>query len=204
MLDKVVTPAGVSTKVELQVGRLILAQQAVSKAIAAREDLEKENTTSDLDQMLDPKSLRDLAKNFWSRYHMLYDPEDDISDRLISRLSKEMTNKNLELKDVFTIKSLAAQQKITKAKTQLAPNLVFEETDDQYKGARNPMTYIHHLALYMRALAKAGCFPIPTAVDPETFATQDAVAVPLDVTSRYVARATKSAELVTYNERLEW
>ena len=129
ILEDIIKPAGVTETPLEQKGKLVLAIEAIQRGMEALAKKEMKNEDEDLDVLLDSKELKNIKANFHLRYKMVFDPENDVPETLVSRFCKELKMRTLEVKDVWTIKPLAGFQKLTKNKHELVPGLTFSATN---------------------------------------------------------------------------
>ena len=139
---------------------------------------------------------------------MTYAPEDEPSEKLVSRLFRELEKRDLSVKDLWTIQSLAARQRAGKQRTEVMPGLSWHDDDPDYRGFKSAASFLNQLVVYMLGLAKAGCEFRPTWDQKvaETLLTnsKDVVQVPLDIVLRYSTRARRAAETIVSMHRLQW
>ena len=102
----------------------------------------------DEDAILPADKLDALKALFWERYHVNPLPDEWPSDRLLSRLSKNMGKHTLEIQDIWAIKSLLWQKTNPSKKRRLGDNLFMaEEAGEQSRsGSSDGPTYLFNLS----------------------------------------------------------
>ena len=94
---------------QLQISRLRGAWTAVRNQ-AARQDGDRSRIElAGLEEMLTPDELNNVKTRFWKRHKLHNPPETMPADSLISRCSKELTKRMLDVVPVSTVKTLMHQ-----------------------------------------------------------------------------------------------
>ena len=150
----------------------------------------------DEDAILPADKLDSLKALFWDRYHVNPLPDEWPSDRLLSRISKNLEKHTLDIQDVWAIKSLLWQKTNPVKKRKLGENLYLAEDVDEHNraSASDGPTYLFNLKTYFMALAIAGASPLPVVpADAERLGSDSTlyVVVPWDLLQRYLRRAEK-------------
>ena len=205
--DLFVKSAGLGDMASLHLSRLVIAHEKVTAAITNVEviDLEK-SKEDDLDRLLPEPDLKTLKEKFHARYKLQYFPEDDPSEKVISRLAREFTKRDLSAKDLWAVQSLAARQKAPKSRREVLPGLSWNDEDVEFTGYRSASAFLQQLSIYMLGMAKAGVHTVSVPTTPELYTTQAwrVIFVPLDTCTRYVSRARRASDLVASFHRLSW
>ena len=166
----------------------------------------EKKSASDLDTMIPEATLKTLREKFHARYHSTYAPQDDPTEKLISRLSREIDKRDLSPKDLWTVQSIAAKQRAAKRRRELAPGLSWDDEQEDFEGYRGATTFLSQLAIYLLGLAKAGVVSTDKPTSPElpTTPSTEVVLVPLDTVTRYLSRARRESDKVVSAHRLNW
>jgi hypothetical protein len=192
----------------VQSARLRRAWHAVTEAIDVQAAKAKPATEDDLDKLLDSTELNSLETQFWKRYHIRIPPELAPADSLVSRVAREMTRRQLQVKDVWSVKTLHHQVMRASKKRKLAGGLYLQDDeDDPVVMGHSSEAYLDCLFTYLVALAKAGVTAVPTA--PASVASPPAqaaatVQAPLDVLLKYYFRCKLAAARQPEGARLAW
>ena len=113
-----------------QTARLRLAWTAVrdttEKAVVVRK---QEGEPDDLDKLLPIRELDDMNDLFWAKHRLTFEPDDEPSDSLVSRVAREIAKRLLTSRDVWATKSLTFQQRQEKKKTRIAEGLELVHSD---------------------------------------------------------------------------
>ena len=78
------------------------------------KDREKQNALDDDDDLDKPMSKPDLdrlAELAWNRYHLVWPPEVEPSDALVSRLTRELKRRTLSAYDMLKVRAIIGQSK---------------------------------------------------------------------------------------------
>ncbi|CAE7815841.1 unnamed protein product [Symbiodinium sp. CCMP2592] len=162
---------------------------------------------SDLDDLLDDSSLRDMKQQFWRRYKTRFPPELYPSDATLSRVTRELNKRMLCVFSVWKVKSLQFQLVSTSKKRKLGDNLY---TEDQEQDEAVPRVYLDRLQILLTAYALAGVQAVagsPPANGENTVGadTTQFVHAPLDVLMEYFHRAKRSvSQHKDTEERAVW
>ena len=81
---------------------------------------------------------------------MTFDPDEDVPEGAVSSLSKEITKRNLHLRDICKVKSLSVFQKISAAPpAELLPGLTLSNSPDtEFRGIKSAGNYVLQLRLH--------------------------------------------------------
>ena len=181
----------------IQLARLRHAWAACVQFEKSREQQQSLPQTESDDTLLPQSDLQALKLSFFQRYHLKYPPELTPSDRLISKLARQLRRRSLEVQDLSKVHSLAYQRTHPAKKQRLATSSSVEVLL-QDPGELDAMpvdtaeTYLEQLSLYVTALAIAGSQPATGAPSaPETVDVDSwrYVVVPMDVVLKYLWRA---------------
>ena len=165
---------------------------------------------NDLDKELPEKELGDLKAAFHARYKVKYGIQIEPGDQLVSRLSRELTRRQLQVHAVFKVRSLVHQLKAPRKRQKIGEGLelVCDERDDSaIEPQRDLATYLALHQTLMLAFAKAGVGMIdPAPTEPETVDRDptDYVIVPLDVVMSYHHRVVRCAGALPPHMALDW
>ena len=87
---------------------------------------------ADLDSMLAASQLRGLKETFWVRCKLRFPAELQLSDAVVSRISRELSKPILCIFDIWRMRSLQFQLRASQKKRWLADGLyIYEpETDE--------------------------------------------------------------------------
>jgi hypothetical protein len=188
-----------------QVAKVRRAWAACKAYVSSREASRSKAATEDLDEVLAGKDLADLKNAFFRRYRMTYPPDLLPSDRLVSRLYREIQKRCLTMKDVLTVFTLFQQKTQSPKRQRVADGLyVGVDSEDVARRQKTYSDYLDALYIYCLALAMAGCSatdPAPAAPEVLGVDTCDYVAVPLDVVMRYWFRCKRTAMSVVEPQR---
>ena len=184
----IIDPLDLKEMAPINEARLRMAHEDLSAGVKAMNTLDL-SETNDLDVMICPSDLNSLKNTFYARHKITYEPQVDAPDKLVSRIYKEINKRELTVRDLWSIQSLAARQRNIKKKSEIVPGLTWDEEDDEYQGTKNGATYLAQMEVYLLGLAKAGCTPIEGVEKKEEFGTNpaDFVVVPLCTTMRYLS-----------------
>ena len=188
-----------------QVAKVRRAWAACKAYVSSREASRSRAATDDLDEVLAGKELVDIKNAFFRRYRMTYPPDLLPSDRLVSRLYREIQKRCLTMKDVLTVFTLFQQKTQSPKRQRVAEGLyVGVDTEEAARRQKTCSDYLDALYIYCLALAMAGCSPIepaPTAAEVLGVDACDYVEVPLDVVMRYWFRRKRTIMTVVEPQR---
>ena len=196
---------------ELQTARLRMAWCGVREAMSSSETRKKRGAEADdLDDMLPQPDLDNLKDAFWLRYKESYEPEEEPSDTLVSRLFRELLRRLLTTRDVWATRSLAHQLRRERKRSKLTDHHDIIETEKEVDvdPGRSLANFLLLHPVLMLAYARAGALKRDGAPErePRGSDTTRFVQVPKDVVMRYhrrlVARAKRLSELGV--PALEW
>ena len=84
-----------------QTARLRLAWTAVKDATEKAVVVSKrEGEPDDLDKLLPIRELDDMSDMFWAKHRLTFEPDDEPSDSLVSRVAREIAKRLLTSRDV--------------------------------------------------------------------------------------------------------
>ena len=152
-----------------------MAWAAIGAAEKAKETTAAEGITLDEEELLPQSSLATIRETFWKRYHWLPPPEQQPSDKLLSKLTRALQKRSLEVMNVFSVKTLFNQRSNPSTKrVKVAHNLWIGSTgDDEVQPVENWSTYLDQLLVYLIGLAMAGAYALqPPPTTPESLATE--------------------------------
>eukprot|EP00435_Cladocopium_sp_Y103_P033844 s1798_g8.t1 len=191
-----VTPLGLENE-RLQGAKLKRAWNAVVTAEKARETSQVEGVALEEDECLPASSLTNMKELFWKRYHWLPPPEQQPSDKLLSKVKRSLEKRNVEVLNMFQVKSLTTQRQGVVKRRKVAPKIwVGEDPADAESPSEDVWTYLDNLFIYLVALAMAGAQPInpqPAAAESPSSNSCDYVEFPLDLAWKSV-QASSAAD----------
>lgn len=195
------------TNSRLDAARLKMAWAAIGAAEKAKETTAAEGITLDEEELLPQSSLATIRETFWKRYHWLPPPEQQPSDKLLSKLTRALQKRSLEVMNVFSVKTLFNQRSNPSTKrVKVAHNLWIGSTgDDEVQPVENWSTYLDQLLVYLIGLAMAGAYALqPPPTTPESLATESFsyVEFPWDLAWKYHFRAGQSVRRYPESVRL--
>ena len=181
-----------------QVAKVRRAWAACVAYVKSRETARTRSAADDLDDVLPAPELLDIKNAFFRRYRMTYPPEMLPSDRLVSRLVREVQKRSLSMKDILTVFTLFQQKTSAPKRQKVGDNLYTGlDLEENTRRARTWSDYLDALHIYCVALAMAGCAPMePAPSAPETLgeSSTDYVQVPLDLVMRYWFRCKRTVQ----------
>ena len=134
-----------------------------------------EERTLDEEHLLPAKDLATIKENFYTRYKMLLPPALQPSDRLLSKLQKALVKRNVEVIDVWSVRSLHTQRTNPAKRRRLGNTDIWVGPGPEEEGEdveRNWLRYLDQLNLLLTGLAMVGTTAmesLPTA--PEILGT---------------------------------
>jgi hypothetical protein len=164
---------------------------------------------TDLDELLHQDDLDDLQGMFWNRHKMMFPPEINPGDMLVSRLHREVTKRLLSVREVERVKSQQQQRMSSRKKQRVCEGLelLTGQADDEWDAIGDVQDYLLKLWTLMVAYAMAGCKPLAGAPQPNKEMkdkTYEAVNCPLDIVMKYHTRATLRVRGLPARQALEW
>ena len=141
--------------------------------------------------LLPKQELEQLKEAFFRRYHLRPKPRQYPSDRLLSKLSRQLTRSQFEVMDLWTVRSLTFQRTHSQKRRRLTGNLYHQEDDEDEITAKSWLSYMAKMDTYFLALAIVGCRPVePAPSAPESLGADSVnyVQVPYDVLMSYASR----------------
>ena len=164
---------------------------------------------TDLDELLHQDDLDDLVQVFWNRYKMVFPPEINPGDVLVSRLHREITKRILSVREVERVKSQQQQRMSSRKKQKVCEGieLLTGQADDEWDAIGDVQGYLLKLWTLMVAYAVAGCKPLthaPAAGKEAKDKTYEAVQCPLDIVMKYHTRAALRVRELPPHKALEW
>ena len=195
------------TNERLMGARLKMAWTAVVAGEKAKETASIEGVVLDEEELLPATSLANIKGAFFKRYHWMPPPEQQPSDKLLSKLSRALQKKSLEVMSVHNVKTLFNQRSSTSKRMKVAQNLWVGSVGDEDVAApvEDWNAYSEHLLVYLIGLAMVGATPVsPSPATPESLATDttDYVQFPCNLAWRYHARAVQCAKRYPETNRL--
>ncbi|CAJ1382622.1 unnamed protein product [Effrenium voratum] len=152
----------------------------------------------DADELLPAVQLADMKAAFLKRYKVSFVPEQQPSERLLSKLRRALARRSLEVTSLWTVRSMFNQRMAVAKKRKITSNLwVQEGPDEDQSGSdiidKTCQVWLDMLWIYALALSMAGTTPIePQPSEAETTVGSDPalyVQVPWDVVLKYHWRA---------------
>ena len=141
--------------------------------------------------LLPKQELEQLKEAFFRRYHLRPEPRQYPSDRLLSKLSRQLTRSQFEVMDLWTVRSLTFQRTHSQKRRRLTGNLYLQEDDEDEITAKSWLSYMAKMDTYFLALAIVGCRPVePAPSAPESLGADSVqyVQVPYDILLSYASR----------------
>ena len=199
-------PAMSEGESRLQTARVRFAWTACKSLLDQEQTAASQPAPPDEEEQLLPATELDALKEaFYKRYHLRPPPSKFPNDRLISKMVRALSRNQLEVFDLWNVRSLVHQRTHGAKKRRLAENIFIHEDDKEEQAPRNWLTYLDKLETYLFALAIAGVNPIqPVPATPESLVTGSGeyVKVPLDILLTYLARCQDSVRRVPEAKRL--
>ena len=118
-----------------------------------------------LDSLLADSELRGLKGQFWVRKKLRFPAQVQLSDAMVSRISRELSKPMLCICDIWKVRSLQFQLGTSQEKRRLADGLYMDEPDTDEVMSPVVDTYLQKLHTRMIAYALNGTQLIP-GVDP--------------------------------------
>jgi len=172
----------------------------------AREASQVEGIPLEEDECLPATTLATMKESFWKRYHWMPPPEQQPSDKLLSKVKRSLEKKNIEVLNMFQVKSLVNQRQGTTKRRKVAPKIwVGEDPEDDEVAVEDVWAYLDNMFIYMVALAMAGVTaiqPAPTAAEGPSTNSCDYVEFPLDLAWKYHFRAVQTVKKIPERARL--
>ncbi len=165
-----------------------------------------------LEELLSARELADFRETFWTRHRSFLPPERSPSDRLLSRLKRELDKKSLTVFPLNQVSTQAQQRATRKVRRRLsaadpessvgvALYAEQEETDDSLEVAllrEDTLSgYMELLMVYLQGLAMVGCTHRDDRPSDAEGARSDPlkyVSIPLSVLEEYWWRARLAAD----------
>ena len=94
------------------------------------------------EQLLPATELDALKEAFYKRYHIKPTPAKFPGDRLISKMVKSLGRGQLEVFDLWSVRSLVHQRTHGAKKRRLAENIFIHEEDKDEQAPRNWLNYL--------------------------------------------------------------
>ena len=184
------------TNQRLDAARLKMAWAAIGAAEKAKEKGVEEGITLDEEDLLPQSSLASIRDTFWKRYHWLPPPEQQPSDKLLSKLTRALQKRSLEVMNVFAVKTLFNQRSTPSAKrVKVAHNLWVGSTgEEDMQPSESWASYLDHLLIYLIGLSMAGAYalqPPPTVAESLATSSHDYVEFAWDLAWKYHFRAVQ-------------
>ena len=131
----------------------------------------------DEESPLPAPKLANMKDVFWNRYHLCLTPGEWPSDRLVSKLFKAIDKRQLEVADLWVVKSQLHQKTTSAKRRRLGENLYLQENEDSAEPevGNDAPSYFNRMRVYFMALAIVGASPLPTApATPESLGEDSA------------------------------
>ena len=110
---------------DLQASRLRQAWVAAKQAESISDNRKKRGVEEDdMDALLPKAALSDIGQRFHARYRLSFGVKTEPSDHLVSRLSKELSQRMLQVQSVFKVKTLTHQLRVSRKRQNIADGLV--------------------------------------------------------------------------------
>lgn len=136
--------------------------------------------------LLPKQELEQLKEAFFRRYHLRPEPRQYPSDRLLSKLSRQLTRSQFEVMDLWTVRPLTFQRTHSQKRRRLTSNLYLQEDDDDEVTTKSWLSYMAKMDTYFLALAILACRPVePAPSAPESADSVYYVQVPYDILLSY-------------------
>ena len=190
----------------LNISRVRQALDGVRRELSKRERGSEAVDTADLDEPLPAQDLKNLKKAHWKRYKAHYPAHVMCADVLISRVSRELSKRSLQVQAFSNVRTLTHQVTSVKKKRKVGNDLYTNDVPDlnlslDYDG------YLNQMFTYMIALSIAGCInranPPPGGETMESISTLF-VEIPMDLLMKYYFRAKHSSQQQPLSRRFSW
>ena len=199
-------PAMSEGESRLQTARIRFAWTACKSLLEQEQTVASQPSPPEEEEQLLPATELDALKEaFYKRYHIKPTPAKFPGDRLISKMVKSLGRGQLEVFDLWSVRSLVHQRTHGAKRRRLAENIFIHEEDKDEQAPRNWLNYLDKLETYLYALAIAGVQPLaPAPATPETLATGSTpyIRVPLDILLTYFSRCQEVTRHVPESKRL--
>ena len=153
----------------LQVSRLRHAWTSCKALITQQQDQVAQGPKPEDEELILPAAdLQELKNKWFRRYHLKPAGEVMPSDRLISKVARNLKRNQLEVFDMWAVRSLLHQKTHTTKRRKIADGLYTEEDDESETLMKTADNYLVKLETYLLALSIAGCqaiHPAPTAAE---------------------------------------
>ena len=150
-------PAMSEGESRLQTARVRFAWTACKSLLDQEQTAASQPAPPDEEEQLLPATELDALKEaFYKRYHLRPPPSKFPNDRLISKMVRALSRNQLEVFDLWNVRSLVHQRTHGAKKRRLAENIFIHEDDKEEQAPRNWLTYLDKLETYLFALAIAG------------------------------------------------
>ena len=177
----------------LQVSRVRHAWTSCKALITQQQDQVAQGPKPEDEELILPAAdLQELKNKWFRRYHLKPSGEVMPSDRLISKVARNLKRNQLEVFDMWAVRSLLHQKTHTTKRRKLADGLYTEEDDESETLMKNADNYLVKLETYLIALSIAGCqaiHPPPAAAETWGAHSYEYVHCPLDLLMNYLQRA---------------
>jgi hypothetical protein len=202
---------GMAEQAAIQATRVRRAWSAVCLQAGQRELGKSVIDEAEIDDMLGAAELRDSKLCFWKRYRLRYPAEVYPSDQLISRISREVSKRQLMVYSLWMTKTLTHQLNAKRKKRKVGSGLWTEEDEmlEDTPGAQTFDLYMDNMFTYFLGMAIVGAVPVPGVVDEklELLLGSDTTAfvnIPWDLLQAYFYRAKRGAARLAPDDRLDW
>lgn len=145
-----------------QVSRVAQAWVAFRKAAEDAELITKhDGQANDLDKLLTQPELEGIAALHYVRYKLTWPPEVSPGDLMVSGLARQLSLRQLSVREVFKVRTQAHQQKSSRKKTRLTGgrDLLRDEAEDDDGLNRDVQGYLQGLFALLLAYGMAGIQP---------------------------------------------
>ena len=196
----------------VQRSRVKQAWVAVRKQVQLTERTLAADEDPDLDRLLPEATLKSQATSFYTRYHLTYPPEEAPADALVSRVTRELTKRQLTVKELQKVRTQAQMAKSAQHRVQLGGGVSLLGGGEEVapSGIRDVAALIRKARVLMRAMAMAGSGPCEHAggvIPPQEARgteTTDYIEFPLDLGMRVCWRMEAKSAMMPYGAALAW
>ena len=190
----------------IAVSRVRQAWDGIKKEFLKRERGNEEVETADLDEPLPSQDLKNLKRAHWKRYKQHYPAYIMCADQVVSRISRELSKRALQVQAMSAVRTLTHQVTTAKKKRKVGTDLYTYDTPELNLYLDHE-SYLDQMFTYFIAMSIAGCInrgkPPPGGETMESCSSQF-VEILMDVLTRYWWRATHSSKLQPWSVRFVW
>ena len=203
-----VTPVQNLLQPKLQGARVKHAWASVVAAEKQREQQQAAGAQLDEEELLPAATLSQLRENFYKRYRFWVGPEQQPSDRVLTRLSRALQKRSLEVFNVMQVRSLADQRGNPAKKRKVAGNLYVSQGEDEEEPRESTWEAFRESHwMYLFGLAIVGATPMePLPAQAEVLGSDSTnyVQFPFDLAWKYHHRLVQLGHKLSETTRMEY